>query len=358
MDARSFHQHSARVAEMTDALLAERAAAKAAQADSANSAAKSSPASGSIHSTETSPIKTLSPATADQAQHLQQPLLQGSAAGKQHSMSPAQQDREQLQDSAPMLMPDSESAQHSSSGSLVGSDTGAAQHGVRGAHYCSVCNVSTTSALHLQTHYMGAKHQRRLAQVQDEAMDQHHPLHCATCGITATSDVHLQLHLNGRAHQKKARLAAEGRQRTDSQSSGEAAVVVDATADARHAMDMLSRDPSPASSEHAGPSGSIIALQPASGQDIGAQDQQSVREEAYSSTLASHHNNQPNSSGNGGQDGVIAIRSGSIPILLHLISHYVSCHPLHLIVPPLQLQSALMCTPSWHLSFAAICGKC
>lgn len=78
---------------------------------------------------------------------------------------------------------------------------------LRGLHYCTVCNVSTTSAVHLQTHYMGSKHQRRVAQSQDRR--QHSPHYCPICAISATSAVHLQLHLNGRAHQRKAKLAAE-----------------------------------------------------------------------------------------------------------------------------------------------------
>lgn len=81
--------------------------------------------------------------------------------------------------------------------------------GVRGPHYCTVCNVSTTSAVHLQTHYMGSKHQRRLAQTHTGTDRDPSPHHCAVCGISATSAVHLQLHLSGRPHQRKAKLASE-----------------------------------------------------------------------------------------------------------------------------------------------------
>ena len=80
---------------------------------------------------------------------------------------------------------------------------------MRGPHYCTVCNVSTTSAVHLQTHYMGSKHQRRLAQTHTGADRDPSPHYCAVCGISATSAVHLQLHLSGRPHQRKAKLASE-----------------------------------------------------------------------------------------------------------------------------------------------------
>lgn len=82
--------------------------------------------------------------------------------------------------------------------------------GVRGPHYCTICSVSTTSAVHLQTHYMGSKHQRRLAQARSCRDKELSPHYCDVCGISATSEVHLQLHLNGRAHQRKAKLAMEG----------------------------------------------------------------------------------------------------------------------------------------------------
>lgn len=81
--------------------------------------------------------------------------------------------------------------------------------GNRGSHYCTICNVSTTSAVHLQTHYMGSKHQRRLAQTHNSTDRDLSPHYCNVCAISATSAVHLQLHLNGRAHQRKAKLASE-----------------------------------------------------------------------------------------------------------------------------------------------------
>ena len=36
----------------------------------------------------------------------------------------------------------------------------------RPQHYCSVCNVTATSAVHLKTHFMGSKHQRRMSVLQ------------------------------------------------------------------------------------------------------------------------------------------------------------------------------------------------
>lgn len=218
MDARSFQQHSVRVAEMTDALLAERAAAKAAKDSSAESPAKSHSASDS-HSSQPSPDKpALFP---DQTEQLPPPE---SGARKPHDTSPPQQSHEQSQDSAQSRVTEnSEAAQPSGLALSAGQSAEGLSQGARGSHYCSICNVSTTSAVHLQTHKMGSKHQKRLAQTEHEAEDQHNPLHCTTCGITATSDVHLQLHLNGRAHQRRARLASEGSQGSNSQPPAQAA---------------------------------------------------------------------------------------------------------------------------------------
>ena len=36
----------------------------------------------------------------------------------------------------------------------------------RPQHYCSICNVTATSAVHLKTHFMGSKHQRRVSVLQ------------------------------------------------------------------------------------------------------------------------------------------------------------------------------------------------
>jgi len=56
---------------------------------------------------------------------------------------------------------------------------------------------------------MGSKHQRRLAQTHNSTDRDLSPHYCGVCAISATSAVHLQLHLNGRAHQRKAKLASE-----------------------------------------------------------------------------------------------------------------------------------------------------
>ena len=56
---------------------------------------------------------------------------------------------------------------------------------------------------------MGSKHQRRLAQTHNSTDRDLSPHYCSVCAISATSAVHLQLHLNGRAHQRKAKLASE-----------------------------------------------------------------------------------------------------------------------------------------------------
>ena len=56
---------------------------------------------------------------------------------------------------------------------------------------------------------MGSKHQRRLAQTHNSTDRDLSPHYCSVCAVSATSAVHLQLHLNGRAHQRKAKLALE-----------------------------------------------------------------------------------------------------------------------------------------------------
>ena len=224
MDARSFQQHSVRVAEMTDALLAERAAAKASKDSSVGSPAKSQSAS-EFQSTQPTPDKPAS--SPDQTEQLRYPE---SAERASHDTSQSQQSHQQSQHSAQSrVTEDSEAAQPLGLGPSAEQSSEGTSQGARGLHFCSVCNVSTTSAVHLQTHYMGSKHQKRLAQAQHEAEDQHNPLHCSTCGITATSDVHFQLHLNGRAHQRKVRLASEDSQGDVVQPPSQAAAV--ATAD-------------------------------------------------------------------------------------------------------------------------------
>ena len=243
MDARSFQQHAARVAELTDTLLAERAADKAAcalgakpdstshkldseAAVSSNSATSSTASpSGRLSTSPGIPHEPAVPAaTAGGAQTLFPPEETGSRYDSEDALASAEGD-----ESCPPALPRDCAAASPASASIGGKATsflpsgagfppsGSDDAGVlRGPHYCTVCNVSTTSAVHLQTHYMGSKHQRRLAQSQDRR--QHSPHYCPICAISATSAVHLQLHLNGRAHQRKAKLAGQaqagGTQRT------------------------------------------------------------------------------------------------------------------------------------------------
>ena len=244
MDARSFQQHAARVAEMTDALLAERAAAKAAsspttnantntQTDihSADTDAAVSSSDQTPHSTDTAPPnhgQTLHPSALHRTSVSDQSGVQlsadGDGANHQHLGNDAAQQSASAQSysahaSAPSnalsaTLPASAAAAGPAAGHTVPATSAESLAGCfggpRGPHYCTICNVSTTSAVHLQTHYMGSKHQRRLAQAQSGADQELGPHYCSICGISATSDVHLQLHLNGRAHQRKAKLASEG----------------------------------------------------------------------------------------------------------------------------------------------------
>lgn len=245
MDARTFQQHSARVAELTDALLADRAANKAAQTLNAESDTQS-PASDALPSSDASPnlaspqsTPSVSPdkAPAGDQNGSHQSALPGALRSQQagsHSgrETAAEQQRTHAslhaspdqgyadQAGLPALTRDSVLSASSSTSASAGQGRisqalpatdglAGSLGGSRGSHYCTICNVSTTSAVHLQTHYMGSKHQRRLAQVQNSADRDSSPHYCAVCGISATSAVHLQLHLNGRAHQRKAKLASE-----------------------------------------------------------------------------------------------------------------------------------------------------
>lgn len=304
MDARSFQQHSARVAEMTDVLLAERAAAKALTAEAAQPAKKSSSSSDSP-SSQTSPSQ--SPARLEQAEDNHPSLL----PGMQHGSSSPQQDH----DLAESLTTGYEPAQPTVGSPGLAADS--ASNVLRGAHYCSTCNVSTTSALHLQTHYMGAKHQRRIAQTQDEDAAQHNPLHCSACGITATSEVHLQLHLHGRAHQRKGRLACEGRQDNESQrnesqsnesqgkeSQGTVSQGTSKAATTAQGRIVDSRDPSPTASEEAvenAPDG--VSAQPSSQRGLNAKSQQAVADDSFGDRAALHHSTDAGMSGTAWRSG-------------------------------------------------------
>ena len=235
MDARTFQQHAARVAELTDTLLAERAADKAASAlgaksvgalgaktdstscqpDSGAALSDSATPSTSSHSgrCSTSPGKSHGPTVPAAPAGGTQMLFNPGKAGTRCDGEAAPVSREGDESYPPSFPRDraataSTSASASAGGKPTGfSPSGDAAGGLCGPYYCTVCNVSTTSAVHLQTHFMGSKHQRRLAQSQDSR--DHSPHYCAVCAISATSAVHLQLHLNGRAHQRKAKLAAQ-----------------------------------------------------------------------------------------------------------------------------------------------------
>lgn len=230
MDARTFQQHAARVAELTDTLLSERAANKAASAlgakpDSADlhpdsAAAMSGSATPSTASPNGIAVTTQDnpnrPAAPPVTTHMR---FTPERAGTAHSGEAPSESREGHQSWLPAstrdgAMPAASSTSTSATGGKATSfppggeacplhPAGAAC----GPYYCTVCSVSATSAVHLQTHYMGSKHQRRLAQSQDSR--EHSPHYCSVCGISATSAVHLQLHLNGRAHQRKAKLASQ-----------------------------------------------------------------------------------------------------------------------------------------------------
>ena len=232
MDARTFQQHAAKVAELTDTLLAERAADKAASAfgaksvetlgaktDSTNRQPDSRAAALTDSATasprgrcSTSPGKSHGPVPAAPAGGTQMLITPGKAGARQGSEA-APVSREDDESYPPALPRDhAVAASSSASASSGGKPTscppgGDAAGGLCGPYYCTVCNVSTTSAVHLQTHFMGSKHQRRLAQSQDSR--EHSPYYCHICAISATSAVHLQLHLSGRAHQRKAKLAAQ-----------------------------------------------------------------------------------------------------------------------------------------------------
>ena len=229
MDARTFQQHAARVAELTDTLLAERAADKADSALGAKSAgalgAKTDSTSRQSDSgaaalfdfatprtaspggrCSTSPGKSHGPAAPAGGT---QKLFTPGKAGTRRDSEAAPDSREHDESCPPAVPTDRAAAASSSDAGQATSfsPSGDAAGVLCGPYYCTVCNVSTTSAVHLQTHYMGSKHQRRLAQSQDNR--DHSPHYCPICAISATSAVHLQLHLNGRAHQRKAKLAAQ-----------------------------------------------------------------------------------------------------------------------------------------------------
>lgn len=255
MDARSFQQHAARVAEMTDALLAERAAAKAGSSPTTNANTnpqtdRRSPETDAVSSSDQTPHPpdATPSATPSQGQTLYSSALQRASVSGQSGMQTsadtddaqhqhivtdgAQQSASKQGFSAHVSAPSALSAALPASTVAAGPAAGhafpassATGHafpataadslagcfgGPWGPHYCTICNVSTTSAVHLQTHYMGSKHQRRLAQAQTGVDQEPGPHYCAICGISATSDVHMQLHLNGRAHQRKAKLVSEG----------------------------------------------------------------------------------------------------------------------------------------------------
>ena len=233
MDARSFQHHAARVAELTDALLAERAADKAAgalgakdrnsEAAAVSGSATPSTASSPDRTASLSPSKAHGPAGHAAPTVNSQVLFTPERAGNGHNSEALFVSRDGHHLCSQASNRDSAAAASSSTSASAGgkatsflpSDEALLPAGVsRGPYYCTVCNVATTSAVHLQTHYMGSKHQRRLAQNQDSR--EHNPHYCPICAISATSAVHLQLHLNGRAHQRKAKLAsqAEGSQDT------------------------------------------------------------------------------------------------------------------------------------------------
>ena len=214
MDARTFQQHSARVAELTDVLLAERAAAKAAQSPAKPGPASASPAAGQNHSQQ--PRPNPSEAHTPVAKGSNTPEL---AVGDGRGPSPGAP-AESAQSAYSSASKPTASAQVMPASHGISPDGSSSE--VAGTHHCTICNISTTSAVHLQTHYMGSKHQRRLAQAQEGMQDELDPHYCAICGITATSDVHLQLHLNGRAHQRKARLASETGQASGTHGYGQA----------------------------------------------------------------------------------------------------------------------------------------
>ena len=233
MDARTCQQHAARVAELADTLLAERAADKAASAHDAISAgalgAESDstgrhPDSGSAGSAtpstaspsdrcSSSPGKSCGPAAP--AGGTQMLLPAEKAEHRDTQAASVVRDTDESHPSG--LLRDRAAAASSSACASAGGKitnfppSGDAAGVLCGPYYCTVCNVSTTSAVHLQTHYMGSKHQRRLAQSQDSRDPSPH--YCPICAISATSAVHLQLHLNGRAHQRKAKLAAQAETR-------------------------------------------------------------------------------------------------------------------------------------------------
>lgn len=254
MDARSFQQHAARVAELTDALLAERAANKPPHTLTAKSAAhppaSAAPAAAAAAAQAAAPATSASLATpqatpssssdrqsgAGQAEAHHSALVahqtgmfesaNGSdvAQDEQHGGQPSEGhlsgDREHAGDlGQPALTTDNAQSAASTASTSAGPRPGhpppateclaGSLGGNRGSHYCTICNVSTTSAVHLQTHYMGSKHQRRLAQTHNSTDRDLSPHYCNVCAISATSAVHLQLHLNGRAHQRKAKLASE-----------------------------------------------------------------------------------------------------------------------------------------------------
>ena len=245
MDARSFQQHAARVAELTDALLAERADPKPSlepQADRLNSPAPEDPPCSDVPC-DLPPSRASGPPSPSQTPEAAGHVLRNhsavhsarAASDERNSVHPGRVPHAQQQDDTAQTshtsagksyttLPDSGLTQ----GALLSASASAApgrpspalpaagpgslgsSGGGRGPHYCTMCKVSTTSAVHLQTHYMGSKHQRRLAQTHNGTdSGVHGPHHCSVCGISATSAVHLQLHLTGRAHHRKLKLAAE-----------------------------------------------------------------------------------------------------------------------------------------------------
>ena len=224
MDARTFQQHAARVAELTDTLLAERAADKAVSALGAETDSTSrQPDPGTAALFDSATPSTASPggrcSTPPGKLHgsavpaapagATQTLVTPGKAGTRRDSEAAPVSREGDESCPPALPTDRDATASSSDAAKVTSFSpgGDAAGVLCGPYYCTVCNVSTTSSVHLQTHYMGSKHQRRLAQSQDSR--DHSPHYCPICAISATSAVHLQLHLNGRAHQRKAKLAAQ-----------------------------------------------------------------------------------------------------------------------------------------------------
>lgn len=83
---------------------------------------------------------------------------------------------------------------------------------------CQMCDVTTSSLSHLEAHFQGKRHQRRLGNGGRNSdggscSGSRNLQSCPLCCVTTTSAEHMELHLAGKAHQRKLRILAVQRRK-------------------------------------------------------------------------------------------------------------------------------------------------